>query len=85
MAPVIGAVIGSILFIIAALIQVSICHKAWIFWVSISYLAVVYIVIQVFWILMGKTKVEIYTELDPDWAESESEGTEKKSKTDLQE
>jgi len=85
MAPVVGAVIGSILFIIAALIQVSICHKAWVFWVSLAYLAIVYIVIQVFWILMGKTKVEIYTEIDPDWAESESEGTKRMKSADPQE
>jgi len=84
MAPVVGAVIGTLVFIVAALIQVSICHKAWVFWVSLGYLILVYIVIQISWVIMGTKKVEVYNELDPDWAE-DSEPKETKRTTEPQE
>jgi len=64
LAPLLGCSIGTVLFIFAALIQVSLSHTAWVFWFSFAFLLFNLAFIAVFWPILGLAKMEIYMDIE---------------------
>jgi len=68
LAPLLGCSIGTVLFIFAALIQVSLSHTAWVFWFSFAFLLFNLAFIAVFWPILGLAKMEIYMDIEDEKA-----------------
>jgi len=64
LAPLLGCSIGTVVFIFAALIQVSLSHTAWVFWFSLAFLLFNLAFVGVFWPILGLAKMEIYMDIE---------------------